>query len=95
MLLHVFCNGSLNTCRYEEILLFQTKLFTCHMVIIRIKHLADGTCQILLLYCLLIITLVKGIQIEGINCLRIPDTKCIYYIIVISNNRQIVRHCQN
>ena len=74
MFLLIFCDRFLNTCRYEEILLFQTKLFTCHMVVIRVQHLYQVTCQVLLLNSLLILTLVKTVKLEGIDCLCIPDS---------------------
>ncbi len=77
MCFFIFAIARLNTCRYKEILLFQTKLFSCHMVVIWIKHFYDVLCKVFLLYCFLIITFVKRIQLEVVDCLCIPDTKCI------------------
>ena len=74
----IFVNGCLKAGRYEEVLLFQTKLFTCHMVIIRIKHLYDSTCKVLLLYCVVIITLVERVKVKVYDRLCVPNTKCIY-----------------
>ena len=91
----VFGNRCLKAGRYEEVLLFQTKLFTCHMVIIRIKHLYDSTCKVLLLYCVVIITLVKRVKVEVYDRLCIPDTKCVYNIVVITCDRHIVRNSLN
>ena len=70
----VFCNSSLKTCRYKEVLLFQTQFFTCHMVIIRIKYLYDIAGKVFLLNCFLVITFVKGIQLKIHNRLCIPDS---------------------
>ena len=62
------------------------------MVVIGIKHLYDGLCQVLLLHCLLIIAPVKGIQVKGIDRLCIPDTQGIYHVIAIADHRQVVGH---
>ena len=43
----------------EEILLLQTQLLACIVVIVRIQDLDDVSCQVLLLDSLLVITLVK------------------------------------
>ena len=48
------------------------------MIIIGIEHLDDVARQVLLLYCLLVITLVERIQTENIDGLRIPDTEGVY-----------------
>ena len=92
MICHIFCYRTLNTGRHEEILLFQAKFFSRNMIVIWIKHLTDRTCKVLLLYCFLIISFIKGIQIKGIDCFGIPDTKSIYNAIAISNYRNIIRN---
>ena len=84
MFLFVFGNCCLEACRYKEVLLFQSQLFTCIVVVVRVKDFYDIAGKVLLLYCFLVITLVKGIKLEVYNRLCIPDTKCVYYIIVIS-----------
>ena len=90
---HILHNRTLHACRYEEILLFQAKFFSCHMVVIWIQYFTNSTGKVLLLNCLLIITFIKRIQIESINCLSIPDTKCVYNMVSVTDNRQIIRHC--
>ena len=72
MICHIFCYRTLNTGRHEEILLFQAKFFSRNMIVIWIKHLTDRTCKVLLLYCFLIISFIKGIQIKGIDCFNEP-----------------------
>ncbi len=66
------------------------------MVIVRVQHLYDIPCQILLLHRFLIITLVKGIQLETVHRLCIPDTQCIDDTVAVADNRQIIgngAHC--
>ena len=92
---HVFCSCRLQCCRDKEILLFQAQLFTGHMVVIRIQNAADCARKILLLDCLVIITFIKGCKFEVIDCLCIPDTQCIYDVVVIAEDRQIIRNCKN
>ena len=65
------------------------------MVIVRVKYLYDILCQVLLLNCLLIITLIKRIQVKGIDRLCIPNTKCIYNVVSITYNWQIIRYGTN
>ena len=89
----IFLNCSLNTCRYEEVLLFQTKLFTGHFIVIRIENVYDILCKVLLLNGFLVITFVKGIKSKLFDSSSIPDTKCIYYIVLITNDRHIVWDC--
>ena len=61
MLTHIFGNCLLYGSGDKEILLFQTQLLTCIMVIIRIKNLNNVSCKVFLLNGLLIIPLVKGV----------------------------------
>ena len=86
----IFLDCSLNTCRYEEVLLFQTKLFTGHFIVVRIKNVYDILCEVLLLNGFLVITFVKGIKSKFFDSSCIPDTKCIYYIVLVSNDWHIV-----
>ena len=60
------------------------------MVIIWIKDLNDVLSQVFLLNSLLIITTVKGVQVKGINRFSIPDTKCIYNVVAIAYNWQVI-----
>ena len=92
MSLFVFLYRSLHGSGDEEILLFQTKLLTCHMVIVRVKHFANGSRQVFLLHCFLILTLIKRIQIKSIDCFRIPDSESIHDMIAIAHNRHIIRY---
>ena len=92
MFLFVFGNCCLEACRYKEVLLFQSQLFTCIVVVVRVKNFYDIAGKVLLLYSFLVITLVKGIKLEVYDRLCIPDTKCVYYIIVISCDRHIIRN---
>ena len=93
MILFIFCNSCLNTCRNEEILLFQTQFFTCVVVIVRIENFYDISCQVFLFYGFLIITFIERIQLEVVDCFCIPYTQCIYYIVVVTNDRNIKRDC--
>ncbi len=82
-------NSSLNAGRDKEILLFQTKFLSCHMVIIWVENLYQKLSQVLLLYSFLVLSLVKRIQMERIHGLRIPDTQGVDHIVAIAHNRQI------
>ena len=90
VMLFIFLDRCLKAGGYEEVLLFQTQLLTCHMVIVRVKHLYDIAGKVLLLHCLLIITLVERVQTKVHNGLRIPDTKGVYDVVVVSQDRHIV-----
>ena len=46
--------------------------------------------QILLLHSLLVISLVKGLQLEALHRLRIPDAQCVHDPISIAHNRHII-----
>ena len=52
--------GSLDRCRYEEVLLAETKLLTEDMIIIGIEDFYQILGQVLLLYCLLVGTTIEG-----------------------------------
>ena len=95
MALFIVVHCGLDTCGNEEILLLQTKLLARIVIIIRVKHLYNILCQVLLLHRLLIISLIKGIQMELIDRLRIPDTKGVHHIVAIAYHRHIVRYCQH
>ena len=85
----------LQGCRYEEILLLETKLLAAVVVIIGIKNIYDRLCQILLLYRLGVVTLVKGIQVELSHRLGIPDSQGVYDAVIVTYDRQIIGHGQN
>ena len=87
-----FSDCFLNTCRNKEILLFQAELFSCIVVIVRIKHVYNVLSQVFLFYCLLVITFIEGIQMEICDRLSIPYTECIYDIVIVSKNRNVKRY---
>ena len=95
MLLHILCHSKLYTCGNEEILLFESQFLTRIMVIVGIEDFTDRLGQVLLLNRLVIITLVKRIELEAVDSLGIPDPLGIYEMIVISDNRKIIRYGKN
>ena len=86
--------GTLYTGRYEEILLFQTQLFTLDMVVVRIENFYQVSCKIFLLNGFSVITFVKGIQLKTFHRLSIPNHQRVYHIVVVSNDRHIIRNSQ-
>ena len=60
------------------------------MVVVRIQNLDNGFRQVFLLHCLLVVSLVEGIQTEGIDCLRIPDSQRIHHIVAVADDRHVV-----
>ena len=95
MLSHVFFHSFLYGGGNEEILLLQTQLLTCIVIVVGIQNLYDITCQVLLLYRLLVVTLVKRIQLEALYRLRIPDTQGVYNAIAITHDGEIKRNRLN
>ena len=89
---HILLNCFLYGCGNKEVLLFQTKLFTCIMIVIRIQDFHNISCKVFLFYSLAVITFIKRIELEALYRLCIPDTKCIYNTIAITYNRQIIRY---
>ena len=95
MLSHVLLYSFLYGGGNEEILLLQTQLLTCIVIVVGIQNLYDITCQVLLLYRLLVVTLVKGIQLEALYRLRIPDTQGVYNTVAITHDGEIKRNRLN
>ena len=62
------------------------------MIVVGIENLYNRLCQVFLLYSLLVVALVKGIQAEGIDRFRIPDSQRIHHIVAVANDRHIIRH---
>ena len=93
MLTHILGNCFLHRSGNEEILLFQAQLFARIMIVVGIKYLDNILCQICLFYGLLIISFVKGIQMETLYRLRIPDAQSVYNTIAIADNRKIIGNC--
>ncbi|SCH33629.1 Uncharacterised protein [uncultured Clostridium sp.] len=82
-------NGLLHAGGNKEILLLQTQLLACHMVVVGVQNLYQQLRQVFFLYGLLIIALVEGVQAEGIHGLCVPDTKGIHYVIAIAYYRKV------
>ena len=95
MLSHVLLNCFLYGCGDEEVLLLQTQLLTCIVIVVGVQNLYDVTCQVLLFYRLLVIALIKGIQLEALYGLRIPDTQGVYNAIAITDDGEIKRNRLN
>ena len=95
MLSHVLLYSFLYGGGNEEVLLLQTQLLTCIVIVVGIQNLYDITCQVLLLYRLLVVTLVKRIQLEALYRLRIPDTQGVYNTVAIAHDGEIKRNRLN
>ena len=76
----------------KEVLLLQAQLLTGVMVIVGIEHFHNISCQVFLLHSLLVIPFVKGLQLEALHRLRIPDTQRIHNTVSITHNRHIIRN---
>ena len=90
MLSHILRHCLLYRSGDEEILLFQTKLFPCIVVIIRIEYLHDIAGKVLLFHRLLVIALVEGIQLEAFHRLRIPDAQRVDNTVSVAHDRDII-----
>ena len=62
------------------------------MIIVRIQYLYQILGKVLLLYCLVVISFVKGIQLKYFYRLCVPDHQRIYHVIVITYDRHIIRY---
>ena len=62
------------------------------MVIVGVKHLHDISCQILLLHRLLVVALVKGIELEALDRLRIPDAQCVHNAVAVAHDGEVKRN---
>ena len=78
--------------RDKEILLFQTQLFSGHIIIVRIQHTRDRTGQVFLLYRFLIIPFIKRLQLEILDGFRIPDPERVDDAVSIPDDRQVIRN---
>ena len=88
-------NRRLKARRHEEILLLQPQFFSRIVIIIRIQDFYNVLRQILLFNSLMVITAVKGLQLEINDRLRIPDTQGIDNMIIITDDRVVIRNCLN
>ena len=86
--------STLYTGRYEEVLLFQTQLFTLNMVVVRIQYLNQISGKIFLLNGFSVITFVKRIQLKALHWLSIPDHQSVYHIVIVSNDRHVIWNSQ-
>ena len=93
VILHKLRDGALYTCRHEEILLTQAKLLALYMIVIRIKYIHKVTSKVFLLDSLIVIALVKGIQLKTLYRLCIPDHERIYNVVIVTDDRHIIRNC--
>ena len=85
----------LQACRYEEILLLKPQFLSCIMIIIRIQDFYNILRKILLLNSLVIISAVERFQLEVNDRFRIPDTQCIHNMVIITDDRVIIRNRLN
>ena len=65
------------------------------MIVVRVKHFADQSCEVLLLNGLMIITAVKALKVKVIDCFGIPDAKRVYNVVAVADNREVIRDCAN
>ena len=82
-------------------ILAETKKYCCFrrssfpdiLVVIGIKNLYNILCQVFLLYCFLIITLVKGIQNQNSSIASASQIRRVFTILLpISHDRNIIRN---
>ena len=59
------------------------------MVVVGVQYLHDISGQVLLLHSLLVISLVKGIQLEAHHRLRVPDPQGVHNMVAIAHDRQV------
>ena len=90
MLTHVLCNCLLYGSGDEEILLLKPQLFSGIVVVIGVEDFHDVLCQIVLFNGLSVIALIKGIKLEALYRLSIPDTKGIYYAVSVAHYGHVI-----
>ena len=88
--LQIFLDRRLKGSGDEEVLLFQAQLFTLIIVVIGIKNVADGLGQVFLLDGLLVVALVKGIELEALDRLSVPDSQGIDKAVAVADDRHII-----
>jgi hypothetical protein len=86
--------GSTNAGGDEEVLLLQTQFLTGIVVIVGVQNLYDVLSQVLLLNGLLVVALIEVLQAKGVDRLSIPDTQGVYYVVAVTDDRQIVGNSQ-
>ena len=92
---HVLRNRTLNARGNEEVLLLQAELLAGVVIVVRVKHFADQSCEVLLLNGLMIITAVKALKVKVIDRFGIPDAKRVYNVVAVADNREVIRDCAN
>ena len=60
------------------------------MIVVGIQHIHQISGQILLLHCLAVVSLVKGIQLKSSQRLRIPDPQGVHDAVAVSYDGQII-----
>ena len=60
------------------------------MVVVGVKHVYQQLGQVLFLYSFLVVSLIEGVQTEGIHRLGIPDTQGVYHVISIAYDGQVI-----
>ena len=65
------------------------------MAVIGIEHFNNALSKVFLLYSLYIVSFIKGFQVKLYNRLCIPDTQCVYNIVAIADDGQIIRYSIN
>ena len=81
--------------RTEEILLLEAENLALSCIVIRIKHSRNILSLYLLYACINIVLCVELEKIKCIHRLSLPQTECAYVSCAISDDRHIVRHCNN
>ena len=65
------------------------------MIVVRIENLDKIACQIFFLDCLIIFPFVKGIQTKDFLWLCIPNHQGVDHIVVVADDRHIIRNCDH
>ena len=63
------------------------------MVVVRVQDLNNCLCKVLLLNSLMVIALIEGVKLEGVDGPGIPYTKGVYEMVVVPYYRNVVRNC--
>ena len=59
------------------------------MVVVGVQNLYQQLRQVFFLHSLLVISLIEGVQTEGVHSLRVPDTQGIYHVVAIAYDGHI------
>ncbi len=89
---HIFGHCFLDGGRDEEVLLLQAQFLTCIMIVVGIEHFHNIPGQVLLLYRLQVVPLVKRVKLEAIHRLCVPDPQGVHDPVAIPYNGKIKRN---